>query len=225
VADWRDGAMLVPVFEALTGAGLAASAGLNAWIPLLSVGLLARYTHLITLPGNWHWLTNGWVLLILGVLLAIEMVADKIPVVDHVNDVLHTVIRPTAGGLVFGAASQSQTKTVTDPGQFFSSHQWIPIAAGVVIAFAVHGVKASARPVVNVSTMGVGTPFVSFAEDVFSTVMTLVAIVAPILIVLFLLGIVLFFVWIVRRRKRRKAMKAAARAARVSAGPPPAVPR
>jgi Domain of unknown function (DUF4126) len=220
VADWRDGAMLVPVFEALTGAGLAASAGLNAWIPLLSVGLLARYSHLITLPGNWHWLTNGWVLLILAALLAVEMVADKIPVVDHVNDVLHTVIRPTAGGLVFGAAAQSQTTTVTDPGQFFSSHQWIPIAAGVLIALGVHGVKATARPVVNVSTMGMGTPFVSFAEDVFSTVMTLVAIVAPILIVVFLLGIVLFFVWVVRRRRRRKAMKERLRTAQR-----PAVPR
>src|SRR5438552_12880763 len=194
--------MLVPVFEALTGAGLAASAGLNAWIPLLAVGLLARYTHFITLPASWHWLSNGWVLVILAALLAVEMVADKIPVVDHANDVLHTVIRPTAGGLVFGAASESQTKTVTDPGQFFASHQWIPIAAGVLIALGVHGVKASARPVVNVSTMGMGTPFVSFAEDVFSTVLTLVAIVAPILVAVFLLGIVLFFVWVMRRRKR-----------------------
>ena len=46
--------MLVPVFELLTGMGLSASAGLNAWIPLLSVGLLSRYTHLITLPPSWH---------------------------------------------------------------------------------------------------------------------------------------------------------------------------
>src|SRR2546421_4045965 len=160
--------MLVPVFEALTGAGLAASAGLNAWIPLMAVGLLARYSHLITLPPSWHWLANGWVLAILGILLAIEMVADKIPVVDHLNDVVHTVIRPTAGGLVFGAASQSQTKTVTDPGQFFTSHQWVPVAAGVLIALCVHGVKASARPVVNATTLGVGTPFVSLGEDIVS---------------------------------------------------------
>jgi Domain of unknown function (DUF4126) len=222
VADWRDGAMLVPVFEALTGAGLAASAGLNAWIPLLAVGLLARYTHFITLPASWHWLSNDWVLVILAILLAIEMIADKIPVVDHVNDVLHTVIRPTAGGLAFGAASQSQTKTVTDPGAFFSSHQWIPIAAGVVIALAVHGVKATARPVVNVSTMGMGTPVVSFAEDVFSTVMALVAIVLPILIVFFLLGLALFAGWVVRRRRRRKAARALDR---LSAGRRPPVPR
>jgi hypothetical protein len=211
--------MLVPVFEALTGAGLAASAGLNAWIPLLAVGLLDRYTHLITLPPSWHWLANGWVLVILGVLLAVEMVADKVPVVDHLNDVLHTVIRPAAGGLAFGAASESQTKTVSDPGTFFSSHQWVPIAAGVLIALAVHGMKATARPVVNATTLGVGTPFVSAAEDLFSATMSVVAIVLPILIVVFLLGIVLFFTWIRRRRRRRKAARAAAReAARSGAG-------
>jgi hypothetical protein len=215
--------MLVPVFEVLTGMGLSASAGLNAWIPLMSVGLLARYTHLITLPPSWHWLSNGWTLAILAVLLAIEMVADKIPVVDHVNDVLHTVIRPTAGGLAFGAASQSETVTVSDPGQFFSSHQWIPMAAGALIALSVHGVKASARPVVNATTLGTGAPVVSLAEDVMSVAMSLVAIVAPILIVLFVVFIVLFFVWVRRRLKRRRAERLAARTARLPA--PPDTPR
>jgi len=204
--------MLVPVFEVLTGMGLSASAGLNAWIPLLSVGLLARYTHLITLPPSWHWLSNGWVLAILAVLLVIEMVADKIPVVDHVNDVIHTVVRPTAGGLAFGAASGAQTATVSDPGQFFSSHQWIPIAAGAIIALSVHSVKATARPVVNATTLGTGAPVVSLVEDVASVAMSLVAIVLPILVLVFLAGIVLFFVWVRRRLKRRKAAKLAARA-------------
>jgi hypothetical protein len=203
--------MLVLVFEVLTGMGLSAAAGLNAWIPLMSVGLLARYTHLITLPPSWHWLENGWTLAILAVLLVIEMVADKIPVVDHLNDVVHTVIRPTAGGLAFGAASQSQTTTVSDPGQFFTSHQWVPIAAGALIALGVHGVKATARPVVNATTMGFGAPVASTVEDVFSVVMSLVAIIFPVLIVLFLAFIVVFFVWARRRRRRRRAEKLAAR--------------
>jgi hypothetical protein len=83
------------VLEALTGTGLAASAGLNAYIPLLSVGLLTRYTDAISLPSEWQWLENPWVLSILGILLTIEFIADKIPAVDHVNDVLQTVVRPT----------------------------------------------------------------------------------------------------------------------------------
>ncbi len=201
------------MLEALTGAGLAASAGLNAWIPLLSVGLLARFTHLITLPHSWAWLSNGWVLLILVILLAIELVADKIPLVDHANDVIHTVIRPTAGGIAFGASSMSQTRTVTDPGAFFSSHQWIPIAAGVVIALCVHSLKASARPVVNATTFGIGTPFVSTAEDITSLGMSLLAIVVPVLGILVVLGVLLFFWSMWRRRRRRRAARATARAA------------
>src|SRR5688572_1166484 len=114
------------VLEALTGTGLAASAGLNAYIPLLAVGLLGRYTELIGLPSTWQWLENPWVLGILVVLLAVEMVADKIPAVDHVNDVLQTVVRPTSGGLVFGASSNAETMTVTDPAEFFTTSQWVP---------------------------------------------------------------------------------------------------
>jgi hypothetical protein len=204
--------MLADVLEALTGVGLSASAGLNAYIPLLMVGVLGRYTRLIELPHGWQWLSNGWVIAILAVLLAIEVVADKIPVLDHLNDVVHTVIRPTAGGLSFGAASQAQTVTVSDPGSFFSHHQWAPIAAGALIALAVHSVKATARPVINVSTLGFGAPVASTIEDVFSTTMSLVAIMVPVLVVVFVVALVGLFVWIRRRRARRKAEKAARRA-------------
>src|SRR3954468_1797329 len=107
------------------------------------MGLLARYTDTIDLPGGWQWLSNGWVIGILAVLLSIEVVADKIPVVDHVNDVVQTVVRPTAGGLAFGAASGAHTVTVDDPGTFFGSHQWVPIVAGIVISFLVHSTKAA----------------------------------------------------------------------------------
>ena len=192
------------MLEALTGTGLAASAGLNAYIPLLVMGLLARFTDVIDLPQGWSWLSDGWVLVILGILLAVEVVADKVPIVDHANDVVQTVVRPTAGGLAFGAGSGAQTVTVSNPGSFFGSHQWVPVAAGVLIALCVHGVKATARPVVNVSTAGFGAPVVSTIEDFGSAAMSVLAILAPILV---LVGIVLF-VWlavvVVRRRRRKR---------------------
>jgi len=193
------------VLEALTGTGLAASAGLNAYIPLLLMGLLARFTDLIHLPGSWHWLSNGWVLLILAVLLAIEMVADKVPLVDHVNDLVQTAVRPTAGGLAFGAGSASKTVTVSDPATFFSSHQWVPIVAGILIAFCVHGVKSAARPVVNVSTAGFGAPIVSTIEDFGSVAMSLLAVVLPVLVLVGLVLLVWFAIWVVQRRRRRRA--------------------
>jgi Domain of unknown function (DUF4126) len=55
--------------ELLTGFGLATAAGLNAYIPLLALGLLSRFTDLVTLPHGWAWLENGWVMTIVAVLL------------------------------------------------------------------------------------------------------------------------------------------------------------
>jgi hypothetical protein len=217
--------MLVDVLEALTGIGLSASAGLNAYIPLLMVGVLSRYTNLIELPPGWQWLSNGWVIAILAVLLAVEVVADKIPMVDHLNDAVHTVIRPTAGGLVFGAASQAQTVAVSDPGSFFSHHRWLPIAAGALIALSVHGVKTTARPVINVSTLGFGAPVASTVEDVFSTALSLAAIAVPVLVLVLVGALVGLFGWIRRRRARRRAERAGAAGPPVSSGRSPRVPR
>jgi hypothetical protein len=168
------------------------------------MGLLARYTDAINLPSGWQWLSNGWVVAILALLLAVEVVADKIPVVDHVNDIVQTVVRPTAGGLAFGAGSSSETVTVSDPGAFFGSHQWVPVAAGVVIALCVHGVKAASRPVVNATTAGVGAPVASTAEDFGSVVLSLLAILLPVLVLLGLALLVLGGWWVIRRRRRRK---------------------
>lgn len=203
--------------EILTGIGLATSAGLNAYIPLLMIGLLARFTDLMSLPPGWQWLENGWTLTILVLLLVVEFIADKIPLIDHANDVIQTVVRPTAGGLAFGAASASPTMTASDPGNILSSHQWVPIAAGIVIALIVHGMKASARPVINASTAGFGAPVASTAEDIFSTIMSAVAIILPFLIIFFLAALVGAFVALRRRRRRRKALKAQQRALREAA--------
>ncbi|MEO3741939.1 DUF4126 domain-containing protein [Plantactinospora sp. B5E13] len=202
------------MLEALTGTGLAASAGLNAYIPLLTVGLLARFSDLVTLPGGWQWLSNGWVLAILVVLLGIEIVADKVPVVDHVNDLVQTVVRPTAGGLAFGAGSGAETVTVSNPGEFFGSHQWVPVVAGVLIALGVHGVKAAARPVINAGTGGIGAPVASTAEDATSILASLAALLFPALVLIFIVALGFFVGWIVSRRRRRRRERQAARAAR-----------
>ena len=97
------------MLEFLTGSALAASAGLNAYIPLLLIGLGSRFTGLIELPPNWVWLQNEWVLGILAVLLVLEILADKVPGVDSVNDIVQTVVRPTSGGLAFGSGSAATT--------------------------------------------------------------------------------------------------------------------
>lgn len=193
------------MLELATGSGLALAAGLNAWIPLLGLGLLSRFTDLVALPPSWAWLENGWVLAVLAALLSLEMVADKIPVVDSVNDVVQTVVRPTAGGIAFGAGATSQTATVTDPAAFVESGQWVPVALGIVLALVVHATKAGARVVANTTTAGTAAPVVSAAEDVGAVGLSVAAVLLPVLVVpvLVALGVVAVLVW--RRVRRRRA--------------------
>ena len=93
------------MLASLTGLGLSAAAGLNAYIPLLLVGVLARFTDVITLPEPYRWIQSGWALAVVSVLLAAELVLDKVAVVDHVNDAIQTLVRPTVGGVIFAATT------------------------------------------------------------------------------------------------------------------------
>ncbi|MBI9115526.1 DUF4126 domain-containing protein [Sanguibacter suaedae] len=185
---------------ALTGIGLAGAAGLNAFVPMLLVGLLARYTTLVVLPGGWEWLTDGWLLTGLGALLLVEVVADKIPAVDSVNDVLQTLVRPGAGGVVFGAGSSSTTFAVDETSDLLTTQQWIPVLSGVVVALVVHLLKSSVRPVVTFVTLGVGGPVVSAIEDGTSVALASLAVLAPVVAVLLLAAVAVVLVRLVVRR-------------------------
>jgi len=189
--------------ELLTGFGLATAAGLNAYIPLLALGLLARFTDLVTLPHGWAWLENGWVMTIVAVLLAVEVIADKVPALDSVNDAIQTFVRPTAGGIVFGSGTAAQTTAVTDPGAFATSGQWIPIAIGVVTALVVHLTKTAVRPAANVATAGVAAPVLSTMEDITSVGLVFAAILLPILVLVAVAVLICAVVALLRRRGRR----------------------
>lgn len=194
------------MLELLTGTALAASAGLNAYIPLLLIGLGSRFTGLIELPPNWAWLQNEWVLGILAVLLVLEILADKLPGVDSVNDIIQSVVRPTSGGLAFGSGSAATTVAISDPAAFFSSNQWVPIALGAAIALGVHLAKLSVRPVANALTAGLAAPVLSTAEDVGSVVFSVLAILAPVIALLAMVGgVVLVVRWLRRLRRSRRS--------------------
>ena len=190
--------------ELMTGFGLASAAGLNAYIPLLSMGLLSRYTSLIHLPSGWAWLENGWVIAIVAVLLAVEIVADKIPALDSVNDSIQTFVRPTSGGIVFGSGTAAQTAAVADPAEFARTGQWVPVAIGVVTALVVHLTKTAVRPAANVATAGVAAPVLSTIEDFTSVALTFVAILIPALVLLILIAMAWAAFWLFRRRKRKR---------------------
>ncbi len=183
------------LFGILTAFGLSASAGLNAYIPLLIVGVIAHYTDWIKLNTPYDLLANPWVLIVVGVLLIVEMLADKFPAVNHVNDAIQTLIRPAAGAIVFAASANVITGV----------HPVIAILCGLFVAGSVHTVKAAAiRPAVTATTGGAGNIPVSIAEDVIATVVSVLSIVLPILVVVFLILFVALIIWWIRRRAIRK---------------------
>jgi len=190
--------------ELLTGIlaafGLSASAGLNAYIPLLVIGLLARYTDLIELGTPWDTLTSWWVLGLLIALSLVEFFADKVPAVNHVNDIIQTIVRPVAGAIVFAASA----KVITDV------HPVLALAAGVLVAGGVHAVKAVAvRPAVTATTGGVGNVPVSMAEDLLATILSIISVVVPIILIFIFILITAWVVYFLWHRANRHRLRQA----------------
>ncbi len=208
------------MLEFLTGTGLAAAAGLNAYIPMLVLGLSSRLFDVVNLPAGWAWLENEWVLGILAVLLLLEIVADKIPAVDTINDWIQTIVRPAAGGIVFGSGTAAETAVVTDPAEFFASNQWVPVVIGIVLALTVHAGKMAARPIANAATAGAAAPVLSTVEDLSSLLLSAVAIVIPVLVIAGLASLVVGLVLLRRRMRRRAARRTAAGSASAPPIPP-----
>lgn len=195
--------------EFIIGTSLAASAGLNAWMPLFLLGLADRVVPAIELPSAWAWLSSDLALWIVGGLLLLEIVADKIPALDSVNDIIQSILRPASGGIAFGAGAGAQTVAVDDPGAFFSENAWVPVVAGIAIALVVHVVKATARVAANATTAGLAAPVLSTAEDGASFALAAAAILVPVLAAALLVGLVIVLVLVLRRRARRRRERAA----------------
>lgn len=177
--------------DVLTGLTLAAPAGVNAYIPLFAVALAERFGWL-HLDEPYDMLGSGWAIALIAVLLAVEVVADKVPAVDHVNDAVQTFVRPAAGGLLaVAAAGQGTTSSVA------------LLVAGILIAGGVHAVKATARPAINVSTAGIGAPVVSTIEDIGAFVVTVMALLVPVLALVVIVAVVVWAIVFIRRWRRR----------------------
>lgn len=154
----------------LTGIGLASGAGLNAYLPLLVLALADRFTDVIDLGTPWDVLSSFWGLVILLLILPLELIADKIPRVDQMSDLLHTAIRPGAGAVAFMAVSS----------QVDDFQMVIAFILGLVIAGAVHWLKASVRPQITETTRGIGNPLISLLEDGLAVLFAVLAVFLPI---------------------------------------------
>ena len=81
--------------------------------------------------GSSRW----WAIGIGAVLLLTEVVLDKIPAVDTVNDAVQTFIRPSMGGLIFAATSAAAE---LDNSTWMAQHPWVGVVLGVVVSGLVH---------------------------------------------------------------------------------------
>jgi hypothetical protein len=188
---------IVSIFSAF---GLSASAGLNAYIPLLVIALLGRFTDLIHLNSPWDTLTSWWIIGLLVILSLIEFFADKVPAINHINDVIQTFVRPIAGAIVFAASAQ----VISDV------HPVLAMAAGLLIAGSVHAVKSAAvRPAITATTGGAGNIPVSVAEDLTATVLSILAIVVPVLFAAMVILLTAFIIWLLWRKINQDRLKSA----------------
>lgn len=154
----------------LAGFGLSASSGLNAYLPLLILALADRLTPFVDLDRPYNFLSSGWGIIILLIVLPIELVADKIARLDHLNDLLHTAIRPASGAIAFMAYASQDDKFQPVVG----------LILGLLIAGGVHWLKSSNRPHITLTTNGIGNPFASMVEDGLVILLALLSVFLPI---------------------------------------------
>jgi hypothetical protein len=183
----------MPFEPILWGIALAATAGLRIFMPFLFLGGMARYAH-TPAPGMLEWTATDAGFLLLLVATLIEILSDKIPVVDHALDAGATFLKPLAGMMLPVALLHDASPMAA----------WVlGIAAGAPLALGVHATKAGTRAVSTATTMGTANPIVSFIEDALAVVILLLTIIAPVVAAALVVLLAVFVVRSLSRMRRR----------------------
>lgn len=183
------GTILISV---IAGISLAAAAGLRAFVPLLVLSVASKFGG-VNLHENVAFLGSDVALVGLSLATALELAADKIPLVDHALDSVSTFVRPAAGFVAGLAVLADLPEPVTIALALFFA----------MVSLGTHFEHAKVRAGSTALTAGVGNPVISVVEDGVSGALSVLAIVAPLIALVILLGIA-YFVWRVLRRIRRK---------------------
>jgi hypothetical protein len=146
--------------------------GIKLYAMVATLGLLGRFANL-HLPGELTVLTNWWVIGVAGGLFIVEFIADKVPYVDSVWDVVHTFIRIPAGAALAALAFGDYDKGI----------QLVALLVGGSIALSSHGTKAASRMAINTSPEPATNIGASLFEDVLAFGATFLTIYFPYLII------------------------------------------
>ena len=172
-------------FATLTLAlGSAWTSGINLYATVAVVGLIQKITS-YEIPGGLDVLENWLIIGIAGGLYLVEFVADKVPYVDSVWDVVHTFIRVPAGAVMaYGATMEMD-----------ASFMIIATLIGGGLALTSHGTKAALRAGANLSPEPVSNWTLSITEDIVAIGGAILAVVAPVVVAIVLILFALFFLW------------------------------
>jgi hypothetical protein len=176
------------------GIGLAACAGLRAWLPLLLAGLLAR-GGVLELGPSFRFIASNEALILFGVATVVEMLGDKIPAVDHALDAISTVLRPAAGSLLVASVMWK----IPDPLTALA----LGVAVGAPTSLVPHAAKSALRAASTAFTGGLGNPVLSLLEDLAAVLLFVFAIVVPIALAL----TILLVAGLVARRLARRRVR------------------
>lgn len=165
--------------------GMAWASGMRLYAVVFSAGMLGRFG-LLTLPESLRVLENPWLIGLSGLLLVVELLADKIQLVDSIWDSVHTFIRIPAGAVLAALALGDH-----DPA--------IMVAAGLLggsLTAGVHALKAGSRALINTSPEPFSNVAASLGEDLLSFSGFALAVFFPILFLLGLTVFVILLVWL-----------------------------
>jgi len=165
----------------------ATAAGINPWLAALTLVAMAHFgwMELGALPVVGSELGDPVILIAVGVAFVVEQVADKVPALDHLSDLVHLPVKPAAA-----VALALVVAAPRDPSQLEQYAVPLGIAAAAVALLA-HLGKAGVRAGSTATTAGVANPVLSVIEDLGVVLMIVAAVVLPLLAILIVL-VVLF---------------------------------
>lgn len=177
---------------------LTTTAGLRGFLTLFAASVAAHY-HWIHPSGSFAWLGSDTAAVVLGIFALLEVVADKVPAVDHALHAVSFAARPLAGAILVGGTIHTD-----NPGTLYTL-----MGLGALNTLIVHSSSATARAASTVSTLGTANAPISVGEDataVFGIILAFLhPFIAAILAALFVLALILVAIVVLRMRKRHSA--------------------
>jgi hypothetical protein len=180
----------MPQLLALAGA-IGWASGIRLYLVVLLTGL-AGYLGWLPLPGGLQMLAHPVVIAASGFMVFVEFFADKIPGLDSLWDMVHTVIRIPAGAALAA-------------GVFGGDHAVMALVAALLgggFAATAHAAKATTRAAINTSPEPFSNVGASLVEDSMVPAGLWLAVAHPLMFVVLFVLVLILSVWLIRKSWR-----------------------